>query len=119
MRSRKGPSPPPAGYAISFIPLIFCINPAPLNVVAPAAVRLYGGADIIPFAFDATGIRLSDTLASALTGALARAPGENVGQYDSLRGSLGGSNCTINFTPGRLTIDLAPLTIDALDVTRL
>jgi filamentous hemagglutinin family protein len=108
-----------ANYAISFTGAQFAITPAPLSVFATNVTRLYGGTDPSPLPFTTSGLRLSDTAATALTGALARAPGENVGSYAITQGTLAASNYTISYTPGTLRIDPATLSVVASNQSRL
>lgn len=105
-------------YVISFTTADFNITPAPLSITALAASKLYGSIDPA-LDFDAQGFRRGDTAATALTGALARAAGENVGTYGINQGSLAAGNYTINFTPADFTITRAALTITALPATKL
>jgi hypothetical protein len=98
-------------YAISFVPGTFSITPAPLAVTADALRRLYGDADPA-LTFRATGFRLGDTVAS-LSGGLVRTPGEAVGAYDILQGTLSSLNYAISFTGATLTIDPAVLQVIA------
>ncbi|MGL6043547.1 MAG: MBG domain-containing protein, partial [Sandaracinobacteroides sp.] len=106
-------------YAIGFTGADFRITPAPLNVAATDVTRLYGGTDPSPLPFTATGFRLADTSATALTGALTRAAGETVGNYAITQGTLAAQNYSIAFTAGTLSIDPASLTIVADDQSRL
>jgi Fibronectin type III domain. len=86
------------------------INPAPLMVTADAGQnKVYGSADPA-LAFDATGFAPGDD-ESILTGALARAPGEDVGAYPITRGTLdAGPNYAITFTGADFSITPAAIT---------
>lgn len=101
-----------ANYSISFVGADFTITRAPLSVTAIAQTREYGIGDPT-FTFSASGFLLSDTASTALTGALARAPGENVGLYAIGQGTLAAQNYSISFVPGSLSITPAPLSIVA------
>ena len=75
-------------------------------MVAAAAGKIYGEADPA-LGFAATGFRFSDTAASVLTGALARAPGETVagGPYAIGLGTLvANANYVIDFQSAPFTI---------------
>jgi filamentous hemagglutinin family protein len=99
-------------YAIRFAGAEFRIGPAPLTVTAANLSRLYGDPDPI-LGFAVSGLVLGDTAASALTGALARAPGEAVAAYAIGQGSLAALNYTISFVGGTLSITPAPLLVTA------
>jgi hypothetical protein len=99
-------------YAIAFAGALFQITPAPLTVTAANLSRLYGDADPI-LGFSATGLVAGDTVSSALTGALARAAGENVGSYAIGQGTLAALNYDIRFVAGTFLITPAPLDVVA------
>ncbi|MGL6043015.1 MAG: MBG domain-containing protein, partial [Sandaracinobacteroides sp.] len=103
-------------YAISFTSGDFSITPAPLAVAANPGSKIYGQADPA-LGFNASGFVLGDTVAS-LTGALARAPGENVGAYAITLGTLANPNYAISFSGALFTIDPASLTVVAFSQTR-
>ncbi|MFN3370193.1 MAG: MBG domain-containing protein [Sphingomonadaceae bacterium] len=108
-----------ANYSISFVPGSFTITPAPLTVAAIAQTKVYGDPDPA-LTFTASGFRLGDTAASVLTGALTRDPGENVGSYGILQGTLAAnSNYSLTFTGAAFTITPAVLRIEANDRTKV
>ena len=107
-----------ANYVIRFAGADFTITRAPLDVEAIGATREYGLADPA-LQFSATGFRLGDTAATALTGALARAVGEDVGSYAIGQGTLAAQNYDIRFTPANLAITPAPLDVDALPAGKI
>lgn len=107
-----------ANYAIAFTPARFGISPAALRIVADNLSREFGLADPA-LTFAATGLVAGDTVATALTGGLARAAGEDVGLYAIGQGSLAARNYSIAFAGGSLTITPAPLRVMALDAARL
>ena len=90
------------------------VNPATLTITADPETKVYGTADPA-LAYTASGFQFSDTAASVLTGALARAQagtlaGEQAGGYAISQGTLAAdSNYTITFTGSTLTITPAPL----------
>uniref|UniRef100_UPI003593F311 MBG domain-containing protein n=1 Tax=Aquiflexum sp. TaxID=1872584 RepID=UPI003593F311 len=78
--------------------------------VTPNQSKVYGEADP-SFTFTATGFEGGDD-ESILTGALARAPGENVGNYSINQGTLSaGDNYSINFTGAGFAITEKTLNI--------
>ncbi|MFC5191951.1 MBG domain-containing protein [Algoriphagus aquatilis] len=99
-------------YTINFVPGVFTITPAPLQIVADAKSKIFGNADPA-LTFTATGFKRSDTV-SLMTGGLVRAAGENVGLYTISQGNLSaGSNYTINYTSTQFEIVKRVLTITA------
>ena len=108
-------------YTISFTGSTLTITPAPLSVTASPQTKVYGTAD--PALTDTAtgfvdstvdGLTIDDTAATALSGQLARTPGETVsgGPYAITEGTLAAdSNYTIVFTADTLTITAAPLTV--------
>ncbi|HYF21070.1 MAG TPA: MBG domain-containing protein [Ramlibacter sp.] len=102
-----------ANYTISFTGGTLTIRPAALTAVVGQARKIYGDADPA-FPFTLTGLKHGDGVAAAVTGSVARTPGESVGSYAISQGTLAAtSNYTLSFTPGTLTIDPAPLTVTA------
>src|SRR5207245_2534183 len=101
-----------ANYTISFTGNNLAITPAALSVLANRQTKIYGAADPA-LTYQASGLKFNDTVATALTGALARASGENVGPYAITPGTLAPTNYTINFTSNTLTITARPVTVAA------
>lgn len=85
------------------------IQKATVTVMADAKIKSYGDEDPT-LTYTAEGLLGVDTLTSALTGALSREEGENVGSYTITLGTLSADNYTISF-------DGADLTIQAKEVT--
>ncbi len=117
-----------SNYTIAFTGSTLRITPAPLTVTANPQTKVYGTAD--PTLTDsATGfvdatvdsVTIDDTAATALTGDLARAPGETVsgGPFAITQGTLASSNYKITFTAGALTISPKPLTVTANTQTKV
>jgi filamentous hemagglutinin family protein len=106
------------GYALSRVDGTLTVTPAPLGVSANPQTREYGLPDPT-LTFNATGFLLGQTPATALTGALGRAPGQNVGSYLINQGDLAGRNYAISFTPNNLNITPALLSVTADDAIRL
>lgn len=85
------------------------IAKAPLTVMADAKIKSYGDENPT-LTYTAEGLLGGDTLTGALTGALSREEGENVGSYAITLGTLSADNYTISF-------DGADFTIQAKEVT--
>jgi hypothetical protein len=95
------------------------VNKATLTVKANPQSKVYGTPDPA-FTFTATGFVNGDTEASALSGALDREIGSNVGKYAINIGTLRTSgNYTGSFTGALLDITPAPLSITANDATKI
>ncbi|MBJ6725068.1 MBG domain-containing protein [Geomesophilobacter sediminis] len=93
------------------------IAPAALGVTVDAAAKSYGSADPT-VTYRITGGTLYD--GDALTGGVARDPGENAGSYAIGQGSLSaGGNYQIAFTGNSLTINKAVLTVQADNQSRV
>ena len=100
-------------YTIAFTGNSLTITPATLSVAANAQTNVYGAADPA-LTYVASGFQFSDTEATVLSGALARAAGEHVGSYAIGQGTLAAdSDYTISFTGSTLTITPATLTVTA------
>ena len=81
----------------------FTITPKVLTIKAEAKSKVYGEADPT-LTYTKEGLLEGD----AITGALARAAGEDVGEYAITQGTLSaGDNYTITFTGAKLTINAA------------
>jgi hypothetical protein len=81
----------------------FGILPKHITIVASSQTKNYGEMDPV-LSYSVTGLVNGD----ALTGALSRAAGENVGSYDILQGTLANSRYIIDYTAAKLTIQQAP-----------
>ena len=94
------------------------IAKAPLTVTADAKAKIYGDEDPT-LTYTAEGLLGDDTLTSALTGALSREEGENVGSYAITLGTLSADNYTISFVEANLFIHTKEVTdpIVTLDQT--
>jgi hypothetical protein len=92
------------------------VRPRPIAVTANGAGKAYGDSDP-ELAFTISSGSLVGT--DAFSGSLARDPGENVGTYGIVQGSLTlSSNYTLSYVPGEFTIRARPLTIVADNVQR-
>ena len=108
-----------ANYAITFNAGTLTIGKAPLTVTADAKSKVYGAADPA-FTVAYSGFVNGET-SSALTGSLVltRATGENVGSYSLTPSGLSGSNYSITYNAGNLSITKAALTIAATALTKV
>lgn len=106
-------NPTLTNYAITTATAALTITPAPLAVVASAQSKVYGSADPA-LTYATTGLQLSDTAASVLTGGLTRVAGETVlgSPYAIQRGTLvANNNYTLGYTGANLAITPATATI--------
>lgn len=85
------------------------IAKAPLTVTADAKAKIYGDEDPT-LTYTAEGLLGVDTLTGALTGALSREEGENVGSYAITLGTLSADNYTISFVEANLFIHTKEVT---------
>ena len=95
----------------------FTISSATLTVEAMPQTKVYGDADPA-LTYSVSGFKGSET-AIIMTGALARAEGNSVGDYNITQGTLGAPNYTISFTGAKFTITKATLAITADDKTKI
>ncbi|PYP85516.1 MAG: hypothetical protein DMG65_20495 [Candidatus Angelobacter sp. Gp1-AA117] len=106
-------------YTVTNNPGTLLVNPAPLNVVAADASRLYGDPNPA-FTGAITGIKNGDNITATYAGAAD--PTSAVGTYPIVptlvdpANKLG--NYTVTSTNGTLTVNPAPLTIQANDATK-
>ena len=100
-------------YNISYVAGTLTVNPKALTITAEAKSKFYGDDDpALTYTFE--GLVGSD----AITGALSRDAGENVGTYPINQNTLtASSNYTISYTGADLTINPKPLTITAKSKT--
>ena len=87
----------------------FAIAKAPLTVTADAKIKSYGDENPT-LTYTAEGLLGGDTLTGALTGALSREEGENVGSYAITLGTLSADNYTISFEGADFTIQAKEVT---------
>ena len=100
-----------ANYSLSFVAANLTINPRPITVTADGKTKVYGDADPALTYQLTTGTLVDE---NDLTGALARATGENVGNYAITQGTLATTtNYTLTFVPATLAITQRPITITA------
>jgi hypothetical protein len=106
-----------SNYVISYDPGTLTVTARPITVTADDLSRLYGAANpTLTYTVGGEGLVNGDTLSGGLnTAATSRS---NVGSYTVGQGALAASaNYTLTFVPGTLTVDPAPLSIAANDVT--
>ena len=85
------------------------IAKAPLTVTADAKIKSYGDENPT-LTYTAEGLLGGDTLTGALTGALSREEGENMGSYAITLGTLSADNYTISFVGADFTIQAKEVT---------
>ena len=85
------------------------IAKAPLTVTADAKIKSYGDENPT-LTYTAEGLLGGDTLTGALTGALSREEGENVGLYAITLGTLSADNYTISYEGADFTIQVKEVT---------
>ncbi|MDQ2989979.1 MAG: hypothetical protein M3R60_12835, partial [Pseudomonadota bacterium] len=101
-------------YALHFSGGSLAVKARPLSVAAAPATKVYGDADPV-LAYAAGALVNGD----ALTGTLARNPGENAGSYGITQGSLtAGPNYAVGFTGNTLSVTPAMLTYVAAPASR-
>jgi hypothetical protein len=92
-----------SNYAINYVDGALTINPAAITVTANNQIKFIGAPDPT-LTYQVT----SGTLfgASSLSGALTRAPGNDVGAYAITQGTLGSPNYNISFVGATLFIEV-------------
>ena len=100
-----------AGYALSFTDGQLTVSPRPITVTADAGqTKVYGNVDpTLGFSITTGNLIGADTL----SGALARAAGENVGAYAINQGTLANPNYGITFTGSNFGITQRPIGVTA------
>jgi filamentous hemagglutinin family protein len=106
-------------YSITYVDGQLNVTPASLTIVADDLNKILTTADPL-LTYTVSGLKVTDTVDSALTGELVREAGEIVGTYQIDQGTLAlntgnfaSSNYTMTFTPGTFTI-LAPTVINEI-----
>ncbi|MFM6980500.1 MAG: MBG domain-containing protein, partial [Micrococcales bacterium] len=109
-----------ANYTITWVNGKYTITPRPLHLDAADSTKVYGEADptgmldwtLATVAAGAEEGLVSPDTDSIITGTAARAAGQNVGDYSITKGTLSaGSNYTLSFSTGKLTITKRPIAI--------
>ena len=112
----------PPNYSLTFAGSNFGITPRSITVTANPASKIYGAPDpALTSGIGGMGLASGDTTASALTGGLSRAAGENAGGYAIGQGTLAttANYSLASYTPATFTINPASLSIRANDASRL
>lgn len=88
---------------------VLTITKANLTITADNANKVFNTNDPLEFTYVVSGFKGSDNI-SLLTGKLVRQPGENVGNYDILQGTLkANNNYNIQYNKGIFTINPAQI----------
>jgi hypothetical protein len=109
-------------YAITYVIADLTITERSITVTANTQEKVYGEDDP-DFTYGITSGSLAFT--DVFTGVLDRALGEDVGDYDILKGTLAiddgnaGDNYALTFMPGTLTITSSPITVTADPQTKV
>jgi filamentous hemagglutinin family protein len=108
-----------SNYAIAYVPGMLTITPAALTVTAVDASKVYGAADpALLYTIGGDGLRNGDLLTGALSAPVGSAA--TAGTHAIVQGTLAASpNYTLAYVPGTLTVSRAPLTITALDRSKV
>lgn len=108
-------------YDITFVEATLTIDPAPIGIKADENIKVYGDADPeLNFIITSGVLQNNDQLASIVSGAFEREPGEKVGSYAIGRGTFSlGANYKIEFEPGYLKIVEREVTISALKQSKV
>ncbi len=106
-----------SNYVLTFVQGALSITPRPLTITGDSFTRVYGEADpTFTYAVTSGNLVFGDTLSGALT----RAPGQNVGSYAVQQGALSaGSNYAITFIDGALTITPRAIIVTANDISKM
>jgi outer membrane protein OmpA-like peptidoglycan-associated protein len=106
-------------YDITYTTAKLTINPKPITVTAEAKIKTYGDNDpALTFTTAVGALENNDTLA----GALARDPGNTVGEYTINQGTVTNTNNTnydITYASAKLTINAKPITVTAEPKTKV
>jgi filamentous hemagglutinin family protein len=104
-----------ANYTLTYTDGALAVNQAALAVTAKAQSKQEGSADPL-LTYMVAGLKLNDTEASTLSGALARLAGETVGIYPINRGTLvANNNYAMSYTPANFDIKAAPVTATVIN----
>ena len=95
-------------YNISYVNGTLTVNPKALTITAEAKSKVYGDPDPT-LTYTSEGLVNGD----AITGALSRVSGEDVGDYNITQGTLAAPNYTITYTVAKLKITQKTLTVTA------
>ena len=97
-----------ANYSFTYVSARYEITPRPITIGAVPAFKVYGDEDpAFEWQIESGSLAYDDTLDGSLT----RDPGEHVGEYDILQGSVDNPNYTITYDSDVLEITPRPLDI--------
>ena len=105
-----------SNYTIAFAPGTLTVNRASLTVAANDVTTTYGQAPNLTATF--TGFQYNDNPASLVGTVGFSGQGTDAGVYTVTPNGVASSNYTIAFVPGMLTVNTAPLTVQALNVSK-
>ncbi len=105
-------------YTVEFVDGTLTVGKATLTVTVDDAEKFYGDDDPA-FSYTVTGFANGDTEAifGNSVAAFTREEGENVGEYAVNATGLEATSYNIQYVPGKLTINKAPITLTATDQT--
>lgn len=104
-----------------YIPGILTITPAPLNISVQSTVREYGDANP-EFQFAYSGFKNdddADCLTTPPTVVTSATPTSSVGEYEITPNGAEATNYVISYINGTLTVNKAPLTVQAENAERV
>jgi hypothetical protein len=108
-----------SNYTVTYTGANFGITPRDITIAANPATKTYGQADNLTFAVGNLGLASWDTNAAVST-ALTRAAGENVGTYAIMQGVLSNTNYNLTgFTGNNLNISAALLTVAGVPTNKV
>jgi hypothetical protein len=101
-----------ANYALSYVGANLTVTVRPIGITADPQTKVYGDADpALTYKITLGSLAFSD----AFSGALTRAPGEGVGPYGILQGTVtAGGNYALSYTGANLSITPRPVTVTAV-----
>jgi lipopolysaccharide export system protein LptA len=100
-----------SNYALAFVGADFSITVRPITVTADGKTKVYGDDDpALTYQITDGSLAFSD----AFSGALTRAPGQDVGTYPIQQGTLAlSTNYSLSYVGANLTIERRPITLTA------
>ena len=106
-----------SNYVLTYAGADLKITERPITVTAAAKTKVYGNGDpALTYALTSGNLVNGDVL----TGALARATGEDVGSYAITQGSLAATtNYALSFVGANLTISARPISVKANDLSKV
>jgi hypothetical protein len=104
-----------SNYTIGYTSANLGITTLSVTVTAAAKTKVYGDVDpaLTYASVPAVGSSLANGATISFTGSLARASGENIGNYAINQGTVNNSNYAITYSSADLTIGVRPITVTA------